>query len=198
MKKIEFILALGEKLSELPKNEVNEHLSFYSEMIEDRIEEGLSEEDAVAAVGKIEEIAAGILADSPTSSKEGVKKPKRQLKGWEITLLAIGSPIWFSLLVAVASVCFSLYAVLWAVVVSVWAVFVACAGGVIIGLAAGIGYIFNGGYVSGLVLVCCAFAAAGIAIFAFFGGLAITKGAVWLTKSSINGIRRIFTKKEEA
>ena len=44
MNKIGFILELKDKLSALPKSEVEERLSFYCEMIEDRIEDGLSEE----------------------------------------------------------------------------------------------------------------------------------------------------------
>ena len=58
MTKIEFLLALSERLSGLPKEEKLERLNFYSEMIEDRIEEGLSEEEAVAAVGTIDELIA--------------------------------------------------------------------------------------------------------------------------------------------
>ena len=44
MTKINFILLLSEKLKNLPEKEVEERLSFYSEMIEDRMEEGFSEE----------------------------------------------------------------------------------------------------------------------------------------------------------
>lgn len=39
MTKLQFLMALHEKLSGLPREE--ERLSFYSEMIEDRMEEGL-------------------------------------------------------------------------------------------------------------------------------------------------------------
>ena len=48
MKKQEFITKLEEKLSRLPKKEVEERLNFYSEIIEDKIEDGLTEEQAVA------------------------------------------------------------------------------------------------------------------------------------------------------
>ena len=51
MTKLKFLLLLNERLSHLPSKEVEERLAFYSEMIEDRMEEGLSEEEAVSEVG---------------------------------------------------------------------------------------------------------------------------------------------------
>jgi uncharacterized membrane protein len=41
MTKLQFLMALHEKMSGLPREEVEERLEFYSEMIEDRMEEGL-------------------------------------------------------------------------------------------------------------------------------------------------------------
>ena len=80
MTKIKFLLSLHDKLSGLPQDEVEERLNFYSEMIEDRIEEGFSEEDAVAAVGSVDEIAEQIVAQIPLSKMAMEKiKPKRKL-----------------------------------------------------------------------------------------------------------------------
>ena len=53
MTKLQFLLALHDKLTGLPRDEVEERLNFYSEMIEDRMEDGLSEEEAVAAIGSV-------------------------------------------------------------------------------------------------------------------------------------------------
>ena len=121
MTKLEFILALNERLKHLPQDEVKERISFYSEMIEDRMEEGLSEEDAVAAVGSIDEIAAQTKPEKAPASK----KQKRRLKAWEIVLLSLGSPIWLSLLIAAFAVALSLFVVLWALIICLWAVFAA-------------------------------------------------------------------------
>ena len=41
---------------------------------------------------------------------------------WLIVLLALGSPIWLSLLIAAAAVVLSLYIVLWSLILSLWAV----------------------------------------------------------------------------
>lgn len=100
MDKQEFLSKLRAKLSGLPQKDLEERLSFYSEMIDDRIEEGLSEETAVKELGTVDEVAGQIIADIPLSKlvKERIK-PKRALNVWEIVLLAIGSPIWLSLII---------------------------------------------------------------------------------------------------
>ena len=68
MNKREFLARLRKELSGLPQSDREERLAFYSEMIDDRMEEGLSEEDAVSAVGSVEEIAAQIVADFPSAN----------------------------------------------------------------------------------------------------------------------------------
>lgn len=198
MTKMMFLLSLHEKLSEFPQEEVEERLYFYSEMIEDRMDEGLSEEDAVAAVGTVEEIATQIEADlraiKPVKEKA---KPKRRLKAWEIVLLAVGSPIWLSLLIAAFAVVLSLYAVLWSVIVSLWAVFgslIGCAVGVCV---MGVGFIIEGEAVSGIALIGGGMVCAGLAIFMFFGCKAATRGAALLTKKIALGIKRCFARREE-
>ena len=99
MDKQEFISKLRAKLFGLPQKELEERLSFYSEMIDDRIEEGLSEETAVKELGAVYEGEWQIIAEIPLSKlvKERIK-PKRALNVWDV-LLAIGSPIWLSLMI---------------------------------------------------------------------------------------------------
>ena len=53
MTKQEFLLNLRKGLLGLPPQDIEERLAFYNEMIEDRIEDGLSEEEAVAEMGRI-------------------------------------------------------------------------------------------------------------------------------------------------
>ena len=67
MNKQEFLGALRSRLSGLPSQEVDERLNFYSEMIDDRIEEGISEEDAIAQIGTVDGVATQIVADIPLS-----------------------------------------------------------------------------------------------------------------------------------
>ena len=51
MNKTEFVLELAQRLSHLPWSEIEERVNYYGEMIDDRMEEGLSEKEAVAAMG---------------------------------------------------------------------------------------------------------------------------------------------------
>ena len=200
MTKIQFILSLSEALSGMPRDEIEERLSFYSEMIEDRMEDGLTEEEAVAEIGAIEDIVDQIVEEVPLTKlvKEKVK-PKRRLRTWEIVLLALGSPIWLSLGIGAATVILSLYAVLWAVgVVTMWAVFGSLA-------VSAVGLLFSGTWLaiatslnSGLVLISTSLVCSGLTIFLFYGSYWSTKGAIWLTKAMLLATKRCLIKKEDA
>ena len=199
MTKIEFILSLNEKLSGLPRDDVRERLNFYSEMIEDRMEEGLSEEEAVLAVGSVDEIAAQIIADIPVKNADKEKiRSKRSLKAWEIVLLILGSPVWFSLLVAAFAVILSLYVSVWAVIISLWAVFaslVACSPS---GVATGVGFVIAGKALSGVAVMSSGIVCAGLSILSFYGCKALTKATLLLTKNAALYIKKLFTRREEA
>ena len=192
MTKLEFILALNEQLSAYPKAEVQQRLSFYSEMIEDRMEDGLSEEEAVAAVGDVERIAAEIAAElTPEEAPKPPKPAPREWKTWVIVLLIVGSPVWVSLAVGAGAAVLSLYASVWAVIISLWAVFGALVACGVCGIACGIGFAFGGYIFPGLAVVAAALVCAGLSILAFFGCKAITELTVTLTK-------RLFMRKKEA
>ncbi|MBO5305664.1 MAG: hypothetical protein J6B12_02765, partial [Clostridia bacterium] len=145
------------------------------------------------------QIAAQILTDIPLAklAKERIK-PKRRLGVWEIVLIAIGSPIWLSLAIAVLAVVFSLYAVLWSVVISFWAVFVSLACCAFGGVVAGGAFAFGGYALSGVAVVAAGLICAGLSIFAFFGCKAATKGAAMLAKGFALGLKKCFVGKERA
>lgn len=180
MTKVSFILALHERLSDLPKADVEERLRFYSEMIEDRMEEGVSEEAAVAAVGTVEQIAEQIRADF-IPEEYPISPDKKSTKWWVVLLLILGSPIWVSLLVAVVAVILSLYISLWAVIVSFWAAFGSAFGGAIGAIVTGVGLLFAGHSVPGLAFLAAGLVCAGISIFLFYGCKLATKGTVAMT-----------------
>ena len=198
MTKQQFIVAMRSKLCGLPKEDVDERIDFYIEMIDDRIEEGLSEEQAVSDVGSVDMIAQQILADVPLAkiAKERIKS-KRRLRAWEIVLLILGSPIWLSLAIAAFAVILALYVVLWSVIVSIWAIFVslvACAVGT---LALGVIFAVTRNALTGIVTIGVSIFCAGLAIFMFFGCMAATKGIILLTKKIALGIKKCFVGKEK-
>lgn len=205
MNKQEFLSELRKRLSRLPKQEIEERIGFYSEMIDDLMEEGLTEEEAISQIGSIEEIASQIIGDSDhakdTTQDEKIKNKnhtKRQLSAWEIVLIALGSPIWLSLLIAAFSVILSVYVVIWSVVISLWSVFAALLGCAIGGVAAGIVLSFVGNGFVGVILIGAALVCAGLSIFAFFGCKYATIGCAWIVKQTVLGIKNGFKKKEEA
>ncbi len=57
MTRDEFLGRLGELLACLPAEQVEETKAFYAEAIADRMEDGMSEEEAVAAMGAPGEVA---------------------------------------------------------------------------------------------------------------------------------------------
>lgn len=197
MNKQAFLAALQAKLSGLPAQDVQDRLSFYAEMIDDRMEDGVSEEEAVAEIGSVDAIAADILSKIPlTRIIKEKSRPKRRLEAWEIVLLILGAPIWLSLLIALFAVVISLYAAAWSVIVSIWAVFGSLAASGVGCFLAGIGFVIGGHALSGVAMLGAGLLLAGLSVFAFFGCQAATGGILWLTKRAILGLKRCFIRKE--
>lgn len=199
MTKNEFLDELRLKLSDIPEKDIDDRLGFYGEIIDDRMEEGKSEEDAVNEIGSIDEIAAGIIAEIKGSDKaKKEKKAEKKLKTWEIILLAVGSPIWGALAISAAAVVFSLWASLWAVIASIWAAFGAFVAGAVGCIVMAVVQFATGNALVGVAMIGYSLTLAGLSIFSFFGCMAATKGSVILTKKSVSLIKKIFTRKEKA
>ena len=121
MNKTEFLDALRHALGKLPSYEVEQSIAFYAEMIDDRIEDGMSEQEAVAALGSVHAIAAQIVAETPPIPK-AIAKANTGSRTLNIVLLAILSPIWVTLALAFACMVLAIYLAIWSVVVALWAV----------------------------------------------------------------------------
>ena len=198
MTKLEFISSLYERLSGVPKKELEDRVSFYVEAIEDRIEDGLSEEDAVADVGSVDSIAAEILNEIPLSRLVKDKiKPKRKPHAWEIALIAAGFPVWLPILISAVAVAFALYGSVWAVIISLWAVFGAIVGCAVGGVVGSLMLFAAGQAPSALAPFGAGIFLGGLSIFAFFGCREATKGILMLTKKTALGIKKCFINREE-
>ena len=189
MNKTQFLLELDKMLSQLSETEKVDWLRFYSEIIEDRMEEGLSEEEAVAAIGTVRDIAGQITADQPA----GTAKKRNP---WMVLLLILGSPIWIAILASLFAVVLTLYISLWAIVISLWAVFASLAACGLAGVAGGIGFACGGHVLPGIALSGAGLVCAGLAILLFFGCRAATKGTAILGKKLFMLIKKCFRKKE--
>ena len=186
MLKEEFISKLRDKLVGLPQKEVEERLTFYGEMIEDRIEEGNSEEDAVAAIGTVDDVYAQIVAEMPLVSLVRERmRPNRRMRTREVLLLVLGSPIWISLLVAAFAVVLSVFVSLWAGVIALWTVPVCFAAGALGGVLGTPLFWYAGNIYTGLLMLGAGLACAGLAIFAFFACKVVMRLSAIATKYMI-------------
>ena len=195
MTKQEFLTSLRVKLSGLPRSEIEERLHFYEEMIDDRMEEGLSEREAVLAIGSVDSVALSVLRETSTVRKEQKSEiANRRMKWWEILLLALGSPIWLSLLIAMFAVIISAYAVMWSLLASVWAVFAALIGSAVGCVGVCVLILCQGMIAQGLAALAASLVCAGLGIFLFFGCISATKGTVELTRASVGWIQKFIHK----
>lgn len=200
MNKYEFIAELRGRISDLPMQEIEDRLRFYTEMIDDRIEEGMLEDDAVAGIGNVEEIAEQIKKEYPSfeqKASDPEKRPKRRLGTGEIILLILGAPIWLSVIVSVVSAILSLYVALWSVIISLWAVFGGLSAVSLTSVVCGIALAVSAKPVVGLALIGAGFVCAGLSILLFFGCSAISRGTVLITKKTVMAIKNRFAKNKE-
>ena len=200
MTKHEFLSALRERLSGLQAEDVDATVAYYREMIEDRVEDGLTEEEAVAALGPLEDVLASVLSDLPPMRSERAepKRSKRSGSGWIVLLLVLGAPIWMSLLIAAAAVVLSVCIALGAVVLSLYTVLVAFAAVAASGIAAVFPLAFSGNIAQGLLLLGTGLVFAGLTILWFFPCKLCAKGLFYLVKAPFLWWKRRSTRKEVA
>ncbi len=169
MTKAQFMAQLGARIAHLPQEDVVRSLEYYNEMIEDRIEEGLCEQEAVAAMGDPDAIAREILtAMSLPHLIRAKMRPKRRLRGGEIALIALGSPLWLSLLLVLFSVILTAFVTIWSVAAALYAVDFSLALGVPCGALISAKYFLEANAAAGLLLLGSALLCAGAAILLFF------------------------------
>ena len=196
MNKNDFLIALRERLNGLPEEDINKSIDFYGEMLDDRIEDGMSETEAVEDLGSMEEMISQILSEVslPKLVKEKVK-PKRKLQAWEIVLLILGAPLWIPLLLTVILTALSIYLSVWSVIISLYAVdlAVAISGLACVGLA--VALLFEGQFVQTGVLFGAGLVCVGLSILLLFAFNLVSKGILWVSKMVLIGIMGWFIRK---
>lgn len=198
MNKTEFMTELSQRLSGLNNEDIKKSLAYYNEIIEDCKEDGMSEEEAVASLGDIDEIATQIVMDTPITKlvKEKVKGT-RTLRTWEIILIVLGSPIWLSLGIAFFAVVFSLYISIWSIVFSLFVTVFALFVSAFAFLIAAVWLLFKAAFVQSAIFFGAALVIAGVTILMYLGTYYTAKGIVILTKNIFKAIKKSFVKKEE-
>ena len=125
MNKTQFCALLGNKLKPylLPK-EMYKTLNFFEEMIDDRIDEGLSEEEAVSQLGDINIIVDQILDEHNIGKKQTKlvwRFIPRELGFINIVLLF---PAWITIFSLVASLFIVILSIIFSIVFSIIAIFI--------------------------------------------------------------------------
>lgn len=190
MNKTQFLAALEERLSVVSDAERKRSLLYFEEIIADRMEEGLSEEEVIAQMESPEEIAADIISDIGTEEQNPAAFEKKlgSCPLWVAIILAVlGSPVWLPVLVSVVTVIVTIYSVVWILigclyVTAVSLVIGGCVGIVALVIAMGANSAVVAVFAIGLSLFCI-----GCGILLVFPAVLCTrwyaKGTVWCCRS---------------
>lgn len=196
MNKQEFLDELRSRLKSLEPADIEKTVDYYSEMIDDRVEDGMSEEQAVETLGSMDEIISQIMFDMPLPKlAKAAMRPSRALRAWEIVLLILGSPVWFPLLLALAISALSVYIVIWSVVLVLYSVDLSVAAAAIGGIGTAVILFARGLSVQAVFLIGAALICAGASILLFFVFNKITVGIIYLSRMLVRGIKSAFIRK---
>ncbi|MBQ1272254.1 MAG: DUF1700 domain-containing protein [Clostridia bacterium] len=207
MTKQEFLTALRERLDGISDSDAERWVSFYSEMIDDRMEDGMSEAEAVANVGDVDDAARQIrsqweFSENQDRSPETTERKTEQhsseyFKGryklrnpWAVGFL-------FPFLLILWAVAFSLLTAFWSVLVFFYVVcgFLSVSG--CIAQVMGIALIFLRSPACGLVVIGAGMFAVGFSILFGMGCKFFRKGMVKLTKWTVKGLVWMIVRKEQ-
>lgn len=197
MNKNEFITCLRGKLSNYPSNEVDKAINFYTESIEDRIEDGMSEAEAIASLGSLDDIVKQIQSEMPINTivKNKIDTQKKKMSGSTIALIVIiailGFPIWFPILIAAVSLIFAAVVTVFSLGISALAVvFGLCVAGV-----ATLGYcLYHSVFLStGALIGLIGLVLMGVGLL-----IPVTRFTIWLFKKIFEFIKLGFVKLKKA
>lgn len=197
MNKAEFLNELRTKLNGLPQNDIEERVSFYTEMIDDRVEDGMSEEEAIEQIGPVDKVVETIVSEIPLSKIVKAKvKPQKKMPVWAIVLLVLGFPLWFPILISLVSVIFSVYLTLWIIVITLYAVDLSLAVASIASIASAFVAFIGGEPLVGLASIGSFMVCGALSVLMFFGCGYVVKGVVFVTRKMLLGIKSWFIGKE--
>ncbi len=195
--KQEFLLKLSQRLSDLTQEDIDKSLDYYSEIIDDSIEDGQSEDEAVEALGSPEEIASQILSDSTVTKKSQTMPPKKQsFTALTVILVILGLPLWLPLVATIFSLVLTAYILIWTMIVVLYAVVFAFAATSIAGFVMFVHSLITGDLIKSFIFLGSGIAFVGITILSVLISNLIVKLTVKLSKWIFCGIKNCFTKKK--
>ena len=128
MSKADFLRLLERALMQLSEEERQKNLEYYSELLDDMMEEGMTEAEATAKLGSPNQIAQSILQEMPLGKLVTTRmKPKSGWTPLAIVLAVVGSPVWVPLLLATIAIVLAVFVSIWALGFAAVAVVIALA-----------------------------------------------------------------------
>lgn len=197
MNKESYLAQIRQLLRSLPEEDRERSLAFYAESIDDRIEDGMSEEEAVASLESPEEAAKTILMDMPIQKLVKARVKERRIGALEIILLVLGFPLWFPLLLTILVLALTLYLLAWTLVLVLASVVLALGVSAVAGVAAAVYFIIKAGLPLFLLSLGAAFVLTGLTILFGFAVVGAGRLALKLGKAMVRGLKSLLIRKED-
>ena len=197
MTKTDFLDSIQSRLAGMPEDEIQKSLDYFSEMIDDRMEDGMAEEEAVAEMGSVDNAIKEILDDIPLSKMIRAKaQTKRTLKTWQIVLLCVTSPIWAPLVLTFFLLIVVFYLVAWVLVAVSFAVDLALFLSGIASFIVGIATLFRFAAAGPLMAIGCGLILIGGAVMLFIPLTKLAKQTAKLAKKIVLWIKSWFIRRK--
>ena len=197
MTKADFLQLLERALSQLSDEERRANLEYYSELLDDMMEEGMSETEATAKLGSPNQIARHILQEMPLSKLVSTRmKPKSGWTPLAIVLAVVGSPVWVPLLLMCAAGVFALFVSIWAL----GAAAIAVVAGLAVAVVAAPVIAIRAAAVTlplGLLLLGCGLVLLGLCVLGGLMAVELCRLLWQLTVWLAHKIKSLFIRKEE-
>ena len=196
MNKQEYLARLRAALACLPEGEIEESVAFYTEMIDDRVADGLIEEEATAQLDDPKAAARAIIADLPVVPRTVVRtKQRNRALYW--TLVILGFPLWFPLLLAAGMLVLAGLLTIWCLILGLWLLAAGLLAGGPLGIgvclwALAVGQPAYGVFELGSGLLCF-----GLGLFCLHGAVAASKTLMQVSRQWIAKAKAPFVKVKE-
>ena len=190
MDKQAFLDALWQALQDLPQDDVLESLEYYEEILDDSMEDGMTEQEAVAQLGSPLEVAQRIRMDMPLTTLVRARAKRRHMRAWEIVLLILGSPVWLPVLLSVVLILLSVYIVIWAILICLYVVAAALAVSFVGAVGLAVWTIRSQDLLHGTFLLGCGLICGGLSILLFLVSKGLTRAVARGTASFVRKCKK--------
>ncbi len=193
-----FLAAIRTRLAGLAPEDLGRSLDYFRESIDDRMEDGMSEAEAVAALGTPEEAARQILEELPLPTLVKARlKPRRTMRVWEIVLLVLGSPVWLPLVLTGLVLVLLVYLLLVLFLLVFYVLILSTACVCLAGIWTAFSQLLQGRLLPAFMCLGTGLAAGGLCLLM---GLLAKKATLWdlaLWRATGRWLKRLFIRKED-